>query len=135
MVSSQFGQLLELGGIFVEFSSFHLEFKELLFRPVPAHDILEILGKVIDHCVPDPFIGVSSPSPKMLVQLSGYLLYPKVHLWASEILEEQHRSLHGVVHCPGVFVDPLVDAPAGHEFFNFVPISFEDLRFPSYQFI
>ena len=100
-----------------------------------AHYVLEILGEVIDHCVPDPFIGVSSPSSKMSVQLSGYLLYPEMHLRASEIPEEQHCSLHGVVHCPGRLVDSLVDAPAGHEFFNLVSISFKDLWLPSYQFI
>ena len=71
----------------------------------------------------------------MAIQLGRYLLYPEVHLWASEVSEEQHCSLHGVVHCSGIFVDPLVDAPAGHEFFNFVSISFKDLGFFSYQFV
>ena len=61
MVSSQFGQLLELGRVFVQLSSLHLEFEELLLGPFPAHHVLEVLGKVIDHCIPDPFIGVSSP--------------------------------------------------------------------------
>ena len=60
MVSGQFGQLLELGGVFVELSSLHPKFEELLLRPFSAHNILEILGEVIDHRVPDPFIGVSS---------------------------------------------------------------------------
>ena len=80
-------------------------------------------------------IVTPAPSPEMSIQLSRYLLYPKVHLWALEVSKEQHCSLHGVVHCPGVFVDSLVDTPAGHEFFNLVSISLEDLGFSSYQFI
>ena len=93
------------------------------------------MGEVIDHCVPDPFISIPSSSPVVSIQLSQYFFYPKVHLWTLEISEEQHCSLHGVVHGLGVFVDALVDAPASHELFNFVSISFKDLRFFSYQFI
>ena len=84
---------------------------------------------------PDPFVGVPSSSPEMTIQLSRYLLYPEVHLRASEVSEEKHCSLHGVVHCSGIFVNSLVDAPAGHEFFDFVSISFKDLGLSSYQFI
>ena len=62
MVSGQLGQLLELGRILVQFSLLHLEFKELLLCPFSAHNILEILGKVVDHSVPNPFVGVSSSS-------------------------------------------------------------------------
>ena len=112
-----------------------MELEELFLGLFLTHNVLEVLGKIVDHCVPDPFIGVPPSSPEMSIQLSGYLLYPKVHLQASEVSEEQHCLLHGVMHCPGVFVDSLVDAPAGHEFFNLVSISLEDFRFSSYQFI
>ena len=100
-----------------------------------AHDVLEILGKVIDHCVPDPFISVSPPTSDVSVQLGGYLFDPEVHLWALQVAKEQHYSLHGIIHGPGVFVDALINAPAGHELFDLVSISFEDLGFLSYQFI
>ena len=60
MVSGQFGQLLELGCVLVQLSFLHPKFEEPLLGPFPAHDVLEILGKIVDHCVPDPLIGVSS---------------------------------------------------------------------------
>ena len=129
VVSSQLGQLLELRHIFVQLSSLHLELEELLFGPFSAHDVLEVLGKVIDHSFPDPFIGVSYSRSQMAVQLCGYFLDPKVHFWSPKVTKEQHCSGHRIVHDPCLFVDPLVDAPAGHEFFHFVPISCEDLRF------
>ena len=129
MVSGQLSQLLELGRILVQLPSLHLELEELLFSPFSAHDVLEVLGKVIDHSFPDPFIGVSSSHSQMAVQLCGYFFDPKVHLWSPKVSKEQHRSGHRIVHDPCLFVDPLVDAPAGHEFFHFVPISCEDLRF------
>ena len=129
MVSSQFGQLLELGCIFVQFSSLHLELEEPLLGPFSAHDVLEVLGKVVDHSVPNPFIGVSPSRPQVAVQLCGYFFDPEVHLWSPKVSKEQHRSGHWVVHDSGLLVDPLVDAPAGHEFFHFVPFSCEDFRF------
>ena len=103
--------------------------------PFLAHDILEILGEVIDHCVPDPFIGVPATSFEVLIQLSRYLFYSKVHLWSSKVSKEQHCSLHRVVHGLGVFVNALINAPAGHKLFDFVSISHEDLGIFSYQFI
>ena len=109
--------------------------KELFLHPFLAHDVLEVLGKVIDHCVPDPFIHVSSSSPDVSVQLGQDFLYPKMHLWASEVSVEQHGLLHGVIDDPGVFVYSSVDASAGHEFFDFVLISFKDLRLFSYHLI
>ena len=53
-----------------------------------GNDILEVLGKVIDHHIPDPFVHVLSSSSDMLVQLGGNLLYPEMHFWSLEILEE-----------------------------------------------
>ena len=76
VVAGQLCQLLELGCILVQFPSFHLELEELLFGSFPAHNILEILGEVIDHSIPDPFVGVSSPSSYMAVQLCRYLFDP-----------------------------------------------------------
>ena len=52
-----------------------------------------------------------------------------MHLWSPEVAEEEHGSGHWVVHYPSLFVDPMVDAPAGHEFLHFVSISGEDFRF------
>ena len=128
MVSGQFGQLLELGCVLVQLSSLHFELEKLLLGPFSAHDILEVLGKIINHSFPDPFISVSSPISQMAIQLCGYLFDPKVHFWSPKVSKEQHRLGHQVVHNPSLFVDPLVDAPAGHELFHFVPISCEDLR-------
>ena len=56
IISGQFGQLLESRRVFVQFPSFHLEFEEFFLGFFLAHYILEILGEVIDHSVPDPFI-------------------------------------------------------------------------------
>ena len=67
VVPSKFGQLLELGCVFIQLSFLHSEFEEFLLSSFPAHDILEILGKVIDHSVPDPFVCVPSSSAEMLV--------------------------------------------------------------------
>ena len=61
VVSGQFGQLLKLGRILVQLSSLHFEFEEFLLGPFLGHDVLEILGKIINHGFPDPFVGVSSP--------------------------------------------------------------------------
>ena len=129
MVSSQFGQLLELGRIFIQLSSFHFELEELLLSPFLTHDILEVLGEVIDHSFPDPFISVSSSRLQMAVQSCGYFLDPEVHLWSPKVSKEQHHSGHRIVHDSCLFVDSLVDAPAGHEFFHLVPIACEDLWF------
>ena len=129
MVSGQLGQLLELGRILVQLFSLHLELEEFLLGPFLAHNILEVLGKVVDHSFPDPFIGVSSSHSQMVVQLCGYFFDPEVHLWSPKVSKEQHCSGHWIVHDPCLLVDPLVDAPTGHEFFHFVPISCEDLRF------
>ena len=60
IVSGKFSQLLELGCVFVQLSPLHLEFKEFLLSLFLAHDILEVLGKVVNHGVPDPFICVPS---------------------------------------------------------------------------
>ena len=129
MIPSQLGQLLELGCIFVQLSSLHLEFKEFLLGPFLAHDVLEVLGKVVDHSFPDSFIGVPSSRSQMAVQSCRYFFDPEVHLWSPKVSKEQHCSGHRIVHDPCLFIDPLVDAPAGHEFFHFVPISCEDLQF------
>ena len=129
MVSGKLGQLLELGHIFVQLSSLHSELEEFLLGPLSAHDVLEILGKVINHGVPDPFVCVSSSSVEVSVQLGGDFLDPKVHLGSSEISEEEHGSGHWVIHDPGLFVDPVVYAPAHHEFFHLVLISCENFWF------
>ena len=88
MVSGQLGQLLELGCILVQLSSFHLELEELLLSPFLAHDVLEVLGKVIDHSFPDPFIGVSSSHSQMAVQSCRYFFDPEVHLWSPKVSKE-----------------------------------------------
>ena len=67
MVSGELGQLLKLGSVFVQLSSLHSEFKELLLGPFSAHDVLEILGEIIDHCVPDPFVCLPSSIAKVSV--------------------------------------------------------------------
>ena len=131
MVSGQLGQLLELGRIFIQFSSLHLEFKEFLLCPFSAHDILEILGKVVDNSVPNPFVGVSPSCAYVAIQLCGYLFDPQVHFGPPKVSEKQHRSGHRVIHDPSLFVDPLVDAPTDHEFFHFIPFSREDVWFLS----
>ena len=88
VVSGQFGQLLELGGVFVQLSSLHSELEELLLGPFSAHNILEILGKIVDHSIPDPFVGISPSRPHMAVQSRGYLLDPEVHLWSPKVSKE-----------------------------------------------
>ena len=85
MVSSQLGQLLELGSVLIQLSSLHSELEELLLGPFSTHDVLEILGKVIDHSFPDPFIGVSSSHSQMVVQSCGYFFDPEVHLWSPKV--------------------------------------------------
>ena len=134
MVPGKFGQLLKLGCVFVQLPSLHSEFEEFLLSPFSAHDILEILGKVINHGVPDPFISVSSSCVEVSVQLGGDLLDPEVHFGPPEISKE-HHSRHWVVHDPGLFVDPVVYAPASHEFFHLVSISREDFWFFAYHLV
>ena len=129
MISSKFSQLLELGCVFVQLSSLHLEFKELLLGLFSAHDILEVLGKVIDHSVPDPFVHFPSSCAQVSVQLGGYLLDPKVHLWSPKVSKEEHCSGHWVVHYPSLFVDPLIDTPAGHKFLHLITVSSENFWF------
>ena len=109
MVSGQLGQLLELGGVLVELSSFHLEFEEPFFSSLSTHDILEVLGEVIDHSVPDLFVCVSPSRTYVAVQLCGDFLDPEVHLRSPKISEEQHGPGHWIIHDPRLFVDPLVD--------------------------
>ena len=60
VVSGKFGQLLKLGCVFIQLSSLHSEFEEFLLGLLPPHDVLEVLGKVVNHGVPDPFICVPS---------------------------------------------------------------------------
>ena len=135
MVSGKLGQLLKLGHVFVQLSFLHSEFEEFLLSPFSAHDILEILGEVVDHSIPDPFIGISSSCADVSVQLGRDLLDPKVHFGPPEVSKEEHRSRHWVVQDPGLFVDPVVYAPASHEFFHLVSISCEDFRFLAYHFV
>ena len=67
IVSSKFGQLLELGHVFIQLSPLHSEFEEFLLGLFLAHDILEVLGEVINHGVPDPFICVPSPCVQVAI--------------------------------------------------------------------
>ena len=53
-------QLLELGRVFIQLSSLHPEFEEFLLSSFSAHDILEVLGEIVDHGVPDPFVRIPS---------------------------------------------------------------------------
>ena len=129
MVSGQLGQLLELGRVLVQLSSLHLEFEELLLGPFPAHNVLEVLGKVIDHCVPDPFVGVSYTSAYVAIQLCGDFLDPEVHFRSPKITEKQHGPGHRIIHDSCLFIDSLVYAPAGHEFLHLVPVTCEDFWF------
>ena len=135
VVSCKLSQLLELGCVFIQLSSLHSEFEELLLGPFSAHDILEILGEIIDHRVPDPFICLPSSCVKMSIQLCGDLFDPKVHLGSPKVPEKEHSPGHWVVHDPSLFVDPMVYAPARHEFFHLVSISCENFRFLSYHLV
>ena len=135
VVSCELSQLLELGHVFIQLSFLHSEFEELLLGPFSAHDILEILGEIVDHCVPDPFICLPSSGAKMLVQLCGDLFDPRVHLGSPKVPEEEHRPGHWVVHNPSLFVDPVVYTPAHHEFFHLVSISCENFWLFSYHFV
>ena len=65
----------------------------------------------------------------MAVQLGQYFLDPEVHLRSPKVPKEEHRSGHQVVHYPSLFVDPVIDAPTGHEFLHLVSISGEDFWF------
>ena len=67
IVSGRFSQLRELGRVFVQLSPLHSEFEEFLLGPFPAHDILEVLGKVVNHGVPDPFVCVPSPCAQVAI--------------------------------------------------------------------
>ena len=69
MVPGELGQLLELGRVFIQLSPLHSEFEELLLGPFSAHDVLEVLGEIVNHCVPDPFICLPSSHAKVSVQL------------------------------------------------------------------
>ena len=60
MEPSELSQLLKLGHVFVQLPFLHSELEEFLLSPLSAHDILEILGEVVNHGVPDPFISISS---------------------------------------------------------------------------
>ena len=60
-------------------------------------------------------------SPKSIEPLSALSTY-------------QHVG-HRIVHDPCLFVNSLVDAPAGHEFLHFVPVSCEDFWFFSDHFV
>ena len=135
IVSSKFGQLLELGHVFIQLSPLHSEFEEFLLGSFSAHDILEILGEVVNHSVPDPFIHVPSSSVKVSVQLSGNFLDPKVHFGPPKVPKEEHGPGHWVMHNPSLLVDPLVHAPAGHELLHLISISCENFWFLADHFI
>ena len=92
----------------------------------PAHYILEILGEIVDHGVPDPFVGVSSAVVDVAIQLGGNFLDPKVHFGSPQVPEEQHGLGHQVIHDPSLFVDSMVYALAGHEFLHFVSVAHEN---------
>ena len=85
MISCELSQLLELGCVFVQLSFLHLEFEEPLLGSFSAHDILEVLGEIVDHCVPDPFICLPSTRVKMSIQLCRDLFDPKVHLGSPNV--------------------------------------------------
>ena len=46
-----------------------------------------------------------------------------------KVPEEEHCLAHWVMHYPGLFVDSVIDAPTGHEFFHLILISSEDFWF------
>ena len=79
------------------------------------------------------------PYAHKLSALTEYLKQ-KLHQQHAKHLSHSHpiqvgQNVQLQHNSPGVFVNALIDTPAGHEFFNFVSISFENLRFSSYQFI
>ena len=134
VVPCKFTELLVFGRVIIQFSPLHSEFKELLLGPFLAHDVLEVLGEVIDHC-PRSICLYLVPHLEYVCQvglISSFSIDASLGLSVSK---EQHGLLHGVIHGHGVFVNALVDAPAGHEFFDFVLISFKDLGSLSYQFV
>ena len=63
----QFAELLILGCVVVQLPSLHAEFEELFLSPFLAHDVLEVLGKVVNHCFPNPFVGVPSSIPEVAI--------------------------------------------------------------------
>ena len=96
---------------------------------------MEILGEIINHGVPDPFVCFPSSTVNMLIQLSGDFLDPEMHLGSPKVPEEEHGSGHWVIHDPSLFVDPVVHAPASHELLHFVSISCENFWFLADHFV
>ena len=62
----------------------------------------------------------------MTVQFGRDLFNPEVHFGSPKVSKEEHCSGHPVMHYLGLFVDPVVDAPASHEFLYLVSVSGED---------
>ena len=71
----------------------------------------------------------------MAIQLGRYFLDPQMHLGSSQVPKEKHSPGHWVVHDPSLFVDPVVYAPAGHEFLHLVSVTCENFWFFADHFV
>ena len=91
-------------GIFIQLPFLHFEGVEFGVSSFLAHDVLEGLGEVIDHVVPDMLMPIGIEIYACLdifVDFLNLVIDPFVDVWASDISQKYEGSFKGIPHGVG----------------------------------
>ena len=97
-------QVPKPASVFVQLPLFHFEGVEFCVGPSLAHDVLEGLGEIIDHVVPDVFVPVGIKvyaSLDISIDFLDLVVDPFVNVWASDVSQEDEGAFEGIPHGMG----------------------------------
>ena len=118
--------------VFVQLPLLHFEGVEFCIGSFLAHNVLEGLGAVIDHVVPNMLVPICIEiyaSLDVSVDLLDLVINPFVDVGSLDVPQKYEGLFEGIPHGMGSPIQAIIDFPLGYEPFYFGSVSIEDVRF------